>query len=191
MEKIKISKVLKKLQKLSRLIVSNMRQKYISISNDSITIGKNVYIGKNVTINTTDRGKIEIGDNIAIEDNTIIYAQGGEVYIKNNTFIGSGTHIISKKKITIGYDCLIAAYCIIRDSNHMFMDKTKKINEQSFDIKEICIGDDIWLAAHVVVVAGCKINNGVVVGAQSVVTKDIESYSVVAGVPAKFIKNRE
>lgn len=56
--------------------------------------------------------------------------------------------------------------------------------------KSIYIDDDVWLGSKVTVVAGIRINRGAVVVAGAVVTKDVEPYSVVGGVPAKHIKYR-
>ncbi len=56
--------------------------------------------------------------------------------------------------------------------------------------RHVIIGNDVWICANVVIADGVKIGDGVVVGANSVVTKDIEPYSIVGGIPAKFIRKR-
>ena len=161
----------------------------IYLLEENVSLGKNVLIGKNVVIKTTDNGKIIIGNNVSIEANTYLYAQSGEIIIDENCFVGFGSQVVAKKSINIGADCLISAYSIIRDANH----GTKKnipINAQPHNVEEIIIEDDVWIGAHSVVTAGCTVGQGAVVGANAVVTKDIEPYTVVGGVPAKFIKKR-
>lgn len=181
----------------TRSFVKKIIAQYISISSylkikileDNIFISKNVSIGKNVKIRTTDNGKVIIKKNVSIEDNVEIIAQNSQIIIEENTFIGKGTQIVSKESISIGEDCLIAAYCVIRDNNHNIK-KNQLINFQGHSIKSIFIENDVWLGTHCVVTAGCRIGEGSVVGANAVITKDVDKYTVVGGVPAKFIKKR-
>ena len=183
-------KIRSSIKKILFRITNNINHLKIYFLEENISFGKNVLIGKNVVIKTTDGGRIVIGDNVSIESNCYIYAQSAEIKIGENTFVGFGSQIMAKKSIEIGEDCLISAYCIIRDANHG-ISKNMPINSQPHDIKEIVIGNDVWLGTHSVVTAGCTIAQGTVVGANTVVTKDIEPYTIVGGVPAKFIKYRE
>ncbi|MFI5183409.1 MAG: DapH/DapD/GlmU-related protein, partial [Vicinamibacteria bacterium] len=64
------------------------------------------------------------------------------------------------------------------------------MREQAYDEGDVVIGDDVWLGAHVVVVAGVSIGSGAVVAAGSVVTKNIPAGAVVGGVPARVVKLR-
>jgi acetyltransferase-like isoleucine patch superfamily enzyme len=109
--------------------------------------------------------------------------------IGKKSFIGYGSHIVAKKSIQIGNDCLISAYSIIRDANHGIR-KGSIISSQEHNIKPIVIEDDVWLGSHSVVTSGVIIGYGTVVGANAVVTKSIDTNVVVGGVPAKFIKQR-
>ena len=56
---------------------------------------------------------------------------------------------------------------------------------------EIIIGNDVWIGSNAVILPNCTIGEGAIIGAGAVVTNDIESYSIVAGVPARFIKKRD
>lgn len=156
---------------------------------DGITFGKNISLGKNVVIKTTDGGRILIGDDVSIEANSYIYAQEGEITIGSHTFIGSGTHIVARESIKVGDHCLIAAYTVIRDADHGIK-LGLLINSQPHTVSPISIGNDVWTGSHSVITKGCTIGDGAVVGANAVVTKNVESMSIVGGVPAKFIKNR-
>lgn len=68
----------------------------------------------------------------------------------------------------------------------------KNFVEQSFFVydQSISIGNDVWIGCNVTIIDGVKIHDGAVVAANSVVTKDVEAYSIVGGIPAKHIKNR-
>ena len=72
--------------------------------------------------------------------------------------------------------------------NHNFNDKTKRIDEQGVSTNSVVIGDDIWVGANAVILPGVTIGNHSVVAAGAVVTKDVPPHSLVAGVPAKIIK---
>jgi acetyltransferase-like isoleucine patch superfamily enzyme len=176
-------------KKLNTLLFNKIKLLRIGLLEENIQLGKNISIGRDVIIKTTDNGNIVIEDNVSIEGNCYIYAQHGEIIISKNSFIGFGSQIVAKKSIKIGKDSLISAYTIIRDANHG-IDASSIISSQPHNINAITIEDDVWLGSHSVVTAGTTIGRGVVVGANSVVTKDIERYIIVGGVPAKFIKHR-
>jgi len=68
---------------------------------------------------------------------------------------------------------------------------TKKFSKFKLDDPKVChIGNDVWIGRSSIVLSGVTISDGAVVGAGSVVTKDVPSYAIVAGNPAKFIRNR-
>ena len=66
-----------------------------------------------------------------------------------------------------------------------------KVNQVVIEKKGVIIEDDCWIAANSIILAGVTIGQGSVVAAGSVVTENVTAYSVVAGVPAKFIKSRK
>lgn len=79
---------------------------------------------------------------------------------------------------------------IILTSNHRIDSVSVPMNEQGSIIDKVIIGNDVWIGARVIILPGCKVGNGVVIGAGAVVTKDIPDYCVVGGIPAKVIKKR-
>ena len=78
----------------------------------------------------------------------------------------------------------------MRTAGHNFERADIPIRNQGHICKNIMIEDVVWLGANVVVLGGVTIGKGCVIGAGSVVTKNIEAYSIAVGVPAKVIKNR-
>ena len=130
-------------------------------------MGKNVRIREGCQI--MEARNIEMGDNVLINRNSDLYGYGGLI-IGDNTSIGP--------------------YCSIVTHNHNFADTEKLINEQGHTKKKVTIGSDVWIGTHSVILPGVTIGNGSVVGAGSVVTKDVSDYTVVAGNPAKEIKKR-
>ena len=111
------------------------------------------------------------------------------LYIGNNTSIGEQNNIrTGGASIIIGDNCLISQQVSIIASNHG-TEKNKLIKEQNWLPKNIVIGNDVWIGCGVQILPGVTIGNGVVIAAGSVVTKDIEDYCFVAGVPAKKVKD--
>ncbi len=110
-----------------------------------------------------------------------------------NISIGSNTHITNKcilngaGGITIGNDVLIGYESIIMTSGRNYRDAATPIREQGSLQSAVVIGDDAWLGTRVIVQPGVTIGDGAVVGSGAVVTRSVEPYTVVAGVPAKKI----
>lgn len=121
-----------------------------------------------------------------------VYIWGENIEIGNNVNIGVGTIIFSCKRVYIGDDTIIAGQCYIIDSNHS-IDKNMVIQKQSLKtaVEGIFIGKDVWIGAQCFILKGAKINNGAVIGAQSLVNKEIPSYAVAFGTPAEVKSYRK
>ena len=132
---------------------------------------------------------VVIGDNVSIYPGTTFFGKGPIVIgnnVKNNVIINA----MSEQGIVIKDYTSIAANTYIIDNNHK-IDKHDLIQKQGFDTKPIIIGEDVWIGASCVIGKGSIINNGAVIGANSFVNKEIESYAVAVGNPARVIKYRE
>lgn len=122
----------------------------------------------------------------------IIVGSDAELVIKENASIGSFSNIRCDGKIVIGKNALIAQFCSFIGGQYEFKKGTDvKIGSQGFNNGEIEIGDDAWIGTHVVILPGVTIGTGAVVGAGSIVTRDVPPYTIVAGNPAKIISKRE
>ena len=157
----------------------------------------NSFISQKSLITYSDINLIKLEKNTAIGHFTIIHVQeynNKKPFFKlgENSTIGELNNIrVSGGNITIGKNCLISQYVSLIASNHSIK-KDLLINIQPWDKNKqgIIIDDDVWIGANSVILPGVKINTGAVITAGSVVTKDVEEYSVVGGVPAKIIKYR-
>jgi acetyltransferase-like isoleucine patch superfamily enzyme len=100
--------------------------------------------------------------------------------------------------ITIGKYCQLGADVAIHASNHPINYMTTYINSNLFNgelkdlkqEKEVIIGNDVWIGHKAIILGGVTVGNGAIIAAGSVITKDVEPYTIVAGVPAKVISNR-
>ena len=110
------------------------------------------------------------------------------ISIGDNFYMNAGCHILGD--ITIGDDVMIGPKTVIWGRDHG-IEKNKLIKEQPHYKKPIVIGNDVWIGANVTILKGVTKNKGAVVGAGSVITKDIPEFAIVVGNPAKVLKYRE
>jgi len=155
---------------------------------------KNVFIGRKAVIEgkieINSNGKVEIGEGTIIRRWVCLKPWGGSIKIGENCTINSFCHISGNGGVVIGDNVLIATQCVIVSANHNFNDPELLIREQSETRKGITIEENCWLGAGVKVLDGVTIGYGSVIGAGSVVTKDVPPNSICIGVPAKVIKSR-
>ena len=130
--------------------------------------------------------------NVSIGRNSLFSGEGGEIKVGKNTSFNTGVHINAAVcgKINIGNNCLIGPNVIMRTANHIFAKIDKPIRLQGHKCENILIEDDVWIGANVVITGGVSIGKGCVIGAGSVVTKNIPEYYIAVGVPARVIKTR-
>ena len=114
------------------------------------------------------------------------------VVIGDNVTIGTGFHISSISKIVIGDNVLTGKYITIVDNGHGFATKEEMtiapIKRALRTYESVIIGKNVWIGDKVTIVGNVNIGEGAIIGSNSVVTKDVPPYSVVAGIPAKIIK---
>ena len=115
-----------------------------------------------------------------------------EIVIGDNASIGPNNHITCANRIIIGNNFLSGGGCLITDNSHGISSKEMlRIAPEKrpiFSKGPVIIGDNVWLGENVSVLPGVTIGDSVIVGSNAVVTKDIPSFSVAVGNPAKVIK---
>jgi len=142
-------------------------------SNEGISIGKICMLGRH-TILGCKNSDINIGDHVGIGAHCIIHAVDmSRVSIEDNVVIGPMVYLAG-------------------GGNYHFERTDIPINEQGMDLKGgIHIGENCWIGANTVVLDGVKIGKDTIVGAGSVVSKDLPAYSIAAGNPARILKMRK
>lgn len=132
-----------------------------------ISSGPGLIIMENCKLLSPD--KIEVGKDVFINHNCSFFGGGG---------------------IKIGNNCIIAPYVSLITNNHIYMDLERPIDDQGYILKPINVEEGVWIGLGSIILPGVTLGKGSIVGAGSVVTKNVPPYSIFAGNPAKEIKTR-
>jgi len=108
-----------------------------------------------------------------------------------NTFLGRNCLISSGKSIVINSGCLIAELVVIRDHNHQYNLNDDKIISLGINAGCITIEKNVWIGAKVTILKGVTIGENAVIGAHSLVNKNINKNSLALGTPARIIKQND
>jgi maltose O-acetyltransferase len=153
-----------KLPRQGRLDLGSQKLRNYLVRKYLTSSGKNISINKNVIIESN----VYIGHNSGISENCLI---SGPSYIGNDVIIGPETFIYT--------------------TNHGFLRKDIPIWKQpKTPPRPVVIGNDVWIGSRTTILPGVKIGDGAIIGASSVVTKDVQPYTIVAGNPATVIRKR-
>jgi maltose O-acetyltransferase len=112
------------------------------------------------------------------------------ISIGDNSGFGRDSYISAEDRVEIGKDVMIGPQLYIYTSNH----ETKlgiPMIRQSVKTSPVTIGNDVWIGARVTILPGVNIGDGAVIAAGAVVTKHVAPYTIVGGVPARKIKDRD
>ena len=199
-----ISLIYKAIRKAIHLFIkpySNMYAILIFILN-GISIPKNLNVRGVMKVNITRRGKVTIGENMAVNsgnNHNIIGRQQkttfwveGKLTIGNNVGMSS-TAIICNHEIEIGNNVTIGGNTVIYDTDFHSLDASARNNKFS-DKKnakwgKVTLKENVFIGSHVTILKGVTINVNSIIGACSVIAKDIPANEIWAGNPAKFIKS--
>jgi acetyltransferase-like isoleucine patch superfamily enzyme len=153
------------------------------------------------------REYVTVGEECLLNGSITFESSAGRVKIGNRTYIGNGTSIISRDSISIGDDVTMAWGITIYDHNsHSFDWRKRAVVVRHFyehygtpdcfsnidwtDVRSapIVIGDRVWIGFNAVILKGVTVGEGAIIGACSVVSRDVAPYTVVAGNPAVLVR---
>ena len=136
---------------------------------------------------------ISIGDKFSAGRNCAFYADGGGVLsIGSRVAINESVHLNAaiKGRIEIGDDVLIGPGVVFRASSHIYSSERFPIRLQGHQPGSITVGNDVWIGANAILLPGVVVGDGAIIGAGSIVNKNVPALAVVAGVPARLVKFR-
>ena len=185
--RILLSKIFRSLIKIGNLFLNSCRKFKLQLLYPGIIIDKFSVIEKSCKIVCVDGGKLSIINSHICFGSTIFVDDQATISI-DNCFIGNNCVIASKKKISIGYGTMIAEMVVIRDQNHILDVNNSQEPFLNYDVEDIEIGKRCWLSAKSTILKGVNIGDNSIVGASSLVNKNVPKFELWAGIPAKMIK---
>lgn len=135
-----------------------------------LNFGRDIYIGRGVTFDCTAGASLSIGNDVTLTQ---------------------AIFISCCQQVSIGDDVLIGEFCSIRDAQHSFDDLDRPIHQQPMRPSPIRIGRDVWIGRGCAILAGASIGDGAVVGANSLVRRDVPAMAIAVGSPARQIGSRQ
>lgn len=185
------------------MLLNKLKSLYLKrkiLSNTQVVIGENTKVKWHAQYaGTTKENSLYIGNRSIFEGTFFFDRDHARISIGDRTFIGSGTKLVAASNISIGSDVLISWNCTIVDhDSHSIQFEERKDDVVNWgrhykdwsNVKmgNVVIGDKVWIGFNVCILKGITIGEGAVIAAGSVVTKNVDPYTVVGGNPAKLIK---
>lgn len=162
-----------------------------------ISVGRSVIIEDYVRIDALSHQGVILGDNVTIakfatiQCTGVIRSLGIGLRVGNNSAIGAYSFLGAQGGITIGDDVIMGPRVSFHAENHRYDDPDTPIRLQGETRQGIVVENDCWIGAGAIILDGVRIGSGAIVAAGSVVTKDVPAFAIVAGSPARIIKQRK
>ena len=161
--------------------------------NNVLNIGKNSIIHKLNLYIRGNRVNIEIGKDVIIGKRRSIRCEGDNIriVIGDNTTMTRDVHICAQENgtsIELGKNCMLSNNIIIRtsDSHPIYDDKGERLNPP----QNVRIGNHVWIAPESTILKGVTVEDNAIIGSKSLVTKDVLESTLVAGIPAKVVREK-
>ena len=161
---------------------------------NNMQLGRFIQIYEGAYLSALGKGKLVIGDNVNIGAySRLVISQtfhevGAYIRIGNRVGLGDFAHLGGAGGLEIGDDCIIGAYLSCHPENHIYDEPALPIRLQGVSRRGIKIGNNCWIGAKVSILDGVTVGDNCIIAAGAVVTKSMPSNSIIAGIPAKVIK---
>jgi acetyltransferase-like isoleucine patch superfamily enzyme len=193
--------VLRKLAARLRATARRLPQAFVDrdvvlLNRSRLTVGRGVSIGRGVLIDALAENGVVISDAATVDVNAIIRGSGGirrlgqGVHVGERAAIGAYNFIHGGGGVEIGADAALGPFVQIFSENHNVARRDLAIIEQGETPAQIRLGRGVFLGAGSTILGGVEIGDGAIVAAGSVVTRSVEPFTIVAGCPARWIKDR-
>lgn len=148
--------------------------------------GKNTKIFRYARLDLLPSKPFSIGHDSVVEDFTLLNNGLGALHIGNHVFLGASNVVIGP--VTIHDHVMTAQNVVISGLNHGFKNVDVAFRYQPCTTSEIIIGEGCWIGANVIITAGVQVGKFSIIAAGTVVTKNVPDYTIVAGNPARILK---
>lgn len=160
-----------------------------------IHLGNNVVLDDNLLIDAkgVNNNGIQLGDDVFVGRNTILSCKDGDIILEDRANLGFNCYIFASNSVKVGKDVLVAGFTYIVGGGNYSLEKLDIPINQQYDFEGkggVIIEENVWIAAHVVILDGVKVGKGSVLAAGAIISKEVPEMSIVGGVPGKVLKSR-
>ena len=141
--------------------------------------------------------RLHVGNGAVVQAGCLLHCGGldwssghGRIVLGDRSYLGHGCVLYGAGDLQIGRDVLVGPRVVITSQGHGFETPGLAVREHALVLAPVVIGDDVWIGAGAIVVPGVTIGTGAIVAAGAVVTRDVLPYEMVAGVPARHLRDR-
>ena len=156
----------------------------------NVDCGHGVTILSGCMLDAPSPSRIKLADRVKLNRHVYLGANGNNITIGEASQVNRHAFLDARGGIEVGKQVLIGPYAKIISYRHIFDDVTRPIMEQGLVGEKVIVEDDVWIGAGAVILQGIRIGHGSVIGANAVVTRSCEPYSVLAGAPARVLRKR-
>lgn len=150
-----------------------------------------LFLGRGLELKIEPAGEIRFGRFVWVGDGTKIRCHEGTVEIGAKTVMGQECTISAYQRVRIGDECVIADRAMFIDFDHGVVEVERPIRLQGIYKRDVEVGNNVWIGYGACILRGVSVGDNSVIGANSVVTKDVPANAVVGGIPARVIRMRE
>lgn len=157
-----------------------------------IRLGERVIIDDGAVLDAKGDGNegITLGDRVFVGRNTILYCKGGDIVVGDGVSFSANCQVASTRHVEVGADTVIGSFTYLLSGGEYDPASSLPFSRQSgrHEERELRVGRNCWLGAHVTVIDRAQIGEHCVIGAGAVVTKEVPPNSVAVGVPARIVR---
>lgn len=165
------------------------------LARQGLRLDRSCYVGPGVSLGpdhtTAVRRRVEVADSCELNQGVELNPFGGSIRLARRVWLGPYVVIYGHGGVEIGEQTLVSMHCTILSSNHAIPAIGTLIRDTPDELLPTKIGRDVWIGANAVILGGVTIGDGAVVAAGAVVSKNVETGAVVAGVPARLMRKRQ
>lgn len=154
--------------------------------------GADVSLYEGIKLAVQPGARLTLSDRVSLQKGAVIsLAAGTEAFLGEGVYLGEYSVVMVKQSIKIGPRSMIGPHCVFADYGHAFESASEVMTPDKVLCKPIQVEENVWVGAGAKILAGVTLGKGSVIGAGSVVTRDVPPFAVVAGAPAKVLRTRE
>lgn len=171
------------LVRIRRRAQRELRLRIANVRSPRASFGPGCDVRRGLELALEGAGTVEVGAECVL-DTGLVLASSGTLVVGARTIFGHHCTVAARDSVTIGDDCLIAELVSIRDHDHAFDRLDVPVRDQGAESAPVRIGRDVWIGSKATILKGVTIGDHAIIAAGAVVTKDVPSAAIAAGVPA-------